>query len=464
MQKSQMQRLFSFLFVLSLLPSGLVLAQKTALDKYVNKPDSSYNWNVVRTVKTKGATTFIVDMTSQTWRSKDEVNRPAWQHWLIVVKPDVVRHETGLLMIAGGSNGRDAPSGPDERTLKLAIASQSVVTTLKMVPNQPLIFHGDGKERVEDDLVAYTWDQFFKTGDPTWPARNPMVKSAVRAMDTVTALLANKQGGGVKVDKFVVAGGSKRGWTTWITGAVDRRVVAIIPIVIDVLNVEQSMRHHYAVYGFCAPSVGDYVHHKVFRHLGTPAMKKLQELVDPYCYRDRLTMPKYIMNASGDQFFVPDSSQFYFDGLKGEKLLRYVPNADHSLGGTDAVENMLAFYLTVLKNKPRPNPSWSFEPDGAIRVVTRTRPTQVNLWQATNFGARDFRVETLGKKYTRTVLTDQGDGLYIGNVQKPKSGWTAYFVELTYDIGEMVPFKVTTAVRVVPDRLPFPDKDPSRAK
>ena len=125
-----------------------------------------------------------------------------------------------------------------------------------MVPNQPLVFHGDGKPRVEDDLVAYTWVQYFKTGDPTWPARNPMVKSAVRAMDTITAVMATKAGGEVPVNKFVVAGGSKRGWTTWLTGAVDQRVVAIVPIVIDVLNVEKSMRHHYAAYGFWAPSVG----------------------------------------------------------------------------------------------------------------------------------------------------------------------------------------------------------------
>ena len=159
--------------------------------------------------------------------------------------------------------------------MKLAAASQSVVAELKMVPNQPLIFHGDGKQRVEDDLVAYTWDQYLKTGDGTWPARNPMVKSAVRAMDTITALMQSDQGGGVTVDKFVVAGGSKRGWTTWLTGAVDQRVVAIAPIVIDVLNVQKSMRHHYAAYGFWAPSVGDYVHHKIFRHLGSPEMKKL---------------------------------------------------------------------------------------------------------------------------------------------------------------------------------------------
>ncbi len=452
-----------FLAVLTLVPgmSTVVRSEETELDRYVAKPDATYSWKVIKTVHEQGLTTFLIDLKSQTWRSADEVNRTVWQHWLIVAKPDGVTSDTAMLYIAGGRNGGDPPTDRNERITKLAIASQSVVATLLMVPNQPLIFHGDGKERVEDDLIAYTWTQYFKTGDGTWPARNAMVKSAVRAMDTITALMAGEQGGKQAVDKFVIAGGSKRGWTTWITGAVDKRVVAIAPIVIDVVNVQESMRHHYAAYGFWAPSVGDYTAQKIFKHLGTPEMEELQRLVDPYFYRARLTMPKFIMNASGDQFFLPDSSRFYFDDLLGDKYLRYVPNADHGLDDTDALESLLAFYLTVLHHKARPEISWTFEPDGAIRVVSKTPAAKVVLWQATNPDARDFRVETLGKKYTNTDLQAQGDGVYVGKVDAPANGWTAYFVELTFDIGERVPFKLSTAVRVTPDTLPFADQDPT---
>ena len=48
----------------------------------------------------------------------------------------------------------------------------------------------------------------------------------------------------MKVAKFVIAGASKRGWTTWSTAAVDDRVVGIVPIVIDTLNVAKSAAHH----------------------------------------------------------------------------------------------------------------------------------------------------------------------------------------------------------------------------
>ena len=434
------------------------LAPRTPLDDYVARPDPHYSWSVAKEIPGKGFTVYLVEMKSQAWRTEQDVDRTVWQHWLVVVKPDRVAFDTAFLMIGGGANDRPPPSKPSEVIVKIALATDSVVAELRMVPNQPLVFHGDGQKRKEDDLVAYTWDQFLKTGDPTWPARNPMVKSAVRAMDTVQSLLAEKRCGEVTIDHFVVAGGSKRGWTTWLCGAVDGRVKAIIPIVIDVLNVDPCIRHHYAAYGFWAPAIDDYVHHKIVEKLDDPRVQPLYRLVDPFYYRHRLRMPKYIVNASGDEFFPPDSSQFYFDELEGEKHLRYVPNASHSLDGTDAAETVAAFYRMILTGTPRPRYSWSFESDGSIHVNTVDKPVAVNLWQATNPNARDFRVETLGRKYLKSTLHEQGAGLYVGRVDEPDHGWTAFFVELTYDAGDDLPLKLTSGVRIVPDTLPFADK------
>ncbi len=438
--------------------AGESLAPRTPLDEYVARPDPHYSWSVAKEIPGKGFTVYLVDMKSQAWRTRQEVDRTVWQHWLVVVVPDQVDFDTAFLMIGGGSNDRPPPSKPDEVIVKIALATHSVVAELRMVPNQPLVFHGDGHKRKEDDLIAYTWDQFLETGDPTWPARNPMVKSAVRAMDTVQSLLADKRRGEIDIKQFVVAGGSKRGWTTWLTGAVDRRVKAIVPIVIDVLNVDPCIRHHYAAYGFWAPAIDDYEHHKILKRLDAPELEPLYALVDPFYYRHRLRMPKYIVNASGDEFFPPDSSQFYFDQLQGEKHLRYVPNADHSLDGSDAAETVAAFYRMILTGTPRPEYSWTFEEDGSIRVSTVDKPAAVNLWQATNPHARDFRVETLGRKYVKSTLPDQGNGLYVGRVDEPEQGWTAFFVELVYDAGDGLPLKFTSGVRIVPDTLPFADK------
>ena len=429
--------------------------EQTALDKYVAAPDTNYSFRVENTIRGKDFTTYILEMTSQAWLTTNEVDRPLWKHWVNIVRPDSVVHPKALLFIGGGGNDGKVPSSADGNMVGIARATKSVVAELKMIPNQPLVFAGETKGRKEDSLIAYTWDKFLRTGDAKWPARLPMTKAAVRAMDTVTTFCGSSEGGNVKVDGFVVSGGSKRGWTTWTTAAVDKRVVAIIPCVIDLLNMEPSMLHHYGAYGFWAPAIGDYTVFRIMEWNGTPEYKALMKIVEPYQYRQRLTMPKFIVNASGDQFFLPDSSQFYFNDLPGVKYLRYVPNADHSLKGSDAYETLQACYSAVLNNSPLPQFSWTLEKDGSMRVTTKDTPTEVKLWQATNPEARDFRLDMIGPAYKSSTLTDQGGGVYIGKVPEPPNGWTAFFVELTFPNGNSSPpFKFTTQVRVVPDVLP----------
>jgi PhoPQ-activated pathogenicity-related protein len=442
--------------VLGALALPAAAAPKTPLDDYVAKPDPTYAWKLVKTIPGDGVTSFVLDLTSQTWRSTPEVDRPAWRHWLTITRPDKVTSDTALLTIGGGRNGTEAPAAAPADAVDRARRSGTVVVSLGQVPNQPLVFNRDGRERVEDDIIAYCDIKFIETGDPNWVVRLPMVKSAVKAMDAATEFLASAEGGKVAVKSFVVAGGSKRGWTTWLTGVVDPRVKAIVPIVIDVVNVRPSMMNHYAAYGFWAPAVGNYaVQHKVMDRWDAPRMAELNRIEDPYSYLDRLTLPKYVVNAAGDQFFTPDSSKFYFDDLKGPKYLRYVPNGDHSLRGTDAADSILAFYRAVVEGKALPKFTWTMGKDGSITVKTETEPKAVNLWQATNPKARDFRLMTIGKAYKSSPLAADARGVYTARVGKPESGWTAFFVELVFDSGdEKAPYKFTTQVQVVPDVLP----------
>jgi PhoPQ-activated pathogenicity-related protein len=427
---------------------------KTALDDYIARPDPTFSWKLVNTIPGDGYTTFVVDMKSQTWRKTPEVDRPVWQHWLVIVKPDEVKHDTAYLRIGSSNNNNPAPDKPTAQIVTLAKATHSVVADLSMVPNQPLTFNNDGKQRYEDDLIAYCWIKYMHTGDATWLPRLPMVKSAIRAMDTVTELLGSDKGGKMAINKFVVAGGSKRGWTTWLTGAVDKRVVAVIPIVIDVINVLPCKINHYSAYGFWAPAVGDYTRHGIHERMETPQYKEILKIVDPYSYRDRMTMPKFIVNSSGDQYFPPDSSKFYYDGLPGVKFLRYVPNTNHSLQNSDAADSILAFYQAILKGSALPKYSWKVEKDGSMRVETATKPTEVNLWQATNPKARDFRLLSIGPAYQKSKLTGDKDGVFVAKVDTPTTGWTAFFVELVFPSGEQVPYKFSTQVHVVPDVLP----------
>src|SRR6516162_3431930 len=124
---------------------------KTPLDEYIARPDPTYSWKVVNSIPGDGYTTFIVDLKSQTWRSVPEVDRPVWQHWLVIVKPAAVKHDTAFLSIGGGKNDGKVPAGPNPQTVRLAKSTHSVVAELRMIPNQPLVFNGDGQPRSEDD-------------------------------------------------------------------------------------------------------------------------------------------------------------------------------------------------------------------------------------------------------------------------------------------------------------------------
>lgn len=427
----------------------------TALDRYVAKPDPNYSYKITNTIKKEGFTVYVVRMTSQQWRTAEEVDKPVWEHWMTITQPDEVASPTAFMFISGGSVNSKEPGVPVPTFTDMAVRTKSVVAELKMIPYEPLTFKDETKSRNEDGIIAYTWEKFMRTGDDTWPLRLPMTKAAVRALDTITSVAASTEGGKkvAKVEKFIVSGGSKRGWTTWTTAIVDDRVVAIVPYVIDCLNLEKSLEHHYRAYGFWAPAVRDYLNTVTWA--GTPQHKALMDIEDPYSYRDRLTMPKMIINATGDEFFLPDSSQFYYNDLKGEKHLRYVPNAKHSLDGTDAPMTLDAFYESVQKGTPRPRYSWKFEKDGSITVNTVDKPTEVKLWHATNPKARDFRLDIIGKAYKSEVLQPVKPGVYVGRMAKPEAGFTAYFVEMTFPSGGKYPFKFTSGVRVTPDVYPF---------
>ena len=440
-------------------PASTARASETALDRYVAAPDPAYAWTVSKTLPAgAGVTGTLIDLTSQRWLTEAEVEQPLWKHWLVVVTPDQVTSDIGFLFISGGRNDRNPPAAAAPWLAQIARDTGTVVAELRMVPNQPVIFKDDPtkKPRTEDDFIAYTWDKFLKTGDDRWPARLPMTKSAVRAMDALTAFAASAPGGSHKVGRFVVGGASKRGWTTWATAAVDNRVIAIVPAVIDLLNVEPSFVHHYRAYGKWSDAVDDYVNQGIMDWMGTPQFRALMKIEEPYEYRERLTMPKLLLNATGDQFFLPDSSQFYFDRLRGEKHLRYVANTGHAIDKSDALETLQAFYTSIVKGTPRPEFTWTFEKDGAIKVVAKQLPESVMLWKATNPDARNFRHDVIGPAYTSTALTPSGPNTWIGRVPKPEKGWTAYFVELTFPSGGKYPLKLSTAVRVTPDTLPYP--------
>jgi len=431
---------------------------QTSLDKYAHQTDESFSYDVEETEEYENYFIHKIKIISQKYLSTQEVNRPAWSHWLKVIEPKTLKVNTSLLVIGAGDTD-DSPPISSDQLIKLALISGSIVSELSAVPNQPLVFKDESFERTEDGIIAYTWKKFFSTGDPKWPARMAMTKSTIAAMDVIQDIFNESQ-----VKEFVITGASKRGWATWTTAAVDSRVKAIMPLVIDMLNIKPSFEHHWEVYGFWAPAIQDYVDLKVMDWWGSPEADELFKLVDPFSYKNRYEIPKYIINAAGDEFFIPTSSQFYYNELPGEKHLRYVPNVGHGLNGTYILEPLFSFYLSIINNQPRPRYKWEFLNDGQIKFESETAPDDVKIWWADNENARDFRIDQIGKTWQAKTMIARSDGSYVSSIKRPKIGWRAFFIEATYSRSSQLPMIVTSGVRVAPDLLPYAYKLPTSPK
>ena len=430
---------------------------QTDLDTYVHKDDASFNYVIEKVQEFDSYFVHSIRMNSQNFLQSKDVNKTSWSHWLTVIEPKEVKAETALLVISSGDTNDPMPKAQDA-LIEIALASNSLVAELKAIPNQPLKFSDESFDRWEDAIIAYTWNKFFLTGETRWPARMAMTKSAIAAMDTIQAVFKRNN-----VNSFVVTGASKRGWTTWTAAATDNRVIAIIPLVIDMLNIKPSFEHHWQAYGFWAPAIQDYVDMNTMDWWGSPEAEALFKLVDPYSYKDRYQFPKYIINAAGDEFFIPTSSQFYYDQLPGEKHIRYVPNVGHSLNGSYIIEAIASFYISILNSSPRPEYSWNFLENGQIEFTSDNQPSEVKLWWADNPSSRDFRLDVIGKSWKSKSIKINAEGKYISSIDKPEEGWRAYFVEAIYGSNPL-PFIITSEVKVSPDILPFEYIDPINPK
>lgn len=312
------------------------------------------------------------------------------------------------------------------------------VAVLQNVPNQPLM---EGKK--EDDLITETWLKYLETGDTTWPLLFPMVKSAVKAMDVVQAFSQEEFGGSPR--SFFITGASKRGWTSWLTSAVDKRIKATAPLVIDVLNFRPQMDNQLKTWGAYSEQIEDYTRKGLIKpQKGTPREEALMAMMDPFTYRSRLTLPKLIVIGSNDPYWVLDSTSIYWNDLEGPKSALVIPNAGHDLdnknGGRELALSTVAIHFR-LAAKNELLPELSFEQKGdVLHVKTEKSPKFMKGWTAFS-SSKDFRES----KWTNVAVQREGANGQM-TVKAPLQGHVAWFCECGYE-QEGVLFSVCTLMQ-----------------
>lgn len=419
--------------------------------------DPSFRWSVARTFSSDRYHGWVLELVSQTWVDPNTQKSMLWKHWLTITVPKSASSKTAFLHIGGGLIHDLPPAGPNERFLSLALTSGTVVAELWQVPNQPLrTEEGAGRLLAEDALIARLLSRF--SGDDRTLPRYPMVRSAVAAMTAVQECLSRYEPEKNLAERFVVSGSSKRGWAAWLVGLADPRVAAIIPVVINIVNVQACVRHHWDSLGFFSEALRPYVdEHLLPDEIAGPKLSAAIGIEDPFSYlaHPRMTIPKLIVVASGDEYFPCDSTRHYYSKLPGPKFLRVLPNSPHSPADTDVNETIAAWHTLIAHNCPLPKYIFDHSEKGFITLQSDSKPARVGFWQANNPHAQDFRVDTLGAQAFRySEVSEDFSGRYYVEVPQPRDGFTACFMEAKYEHGGGC-LSVTSEVCVTPDILPF---------
>ncbi len=406
--------------------SPVGITPTNALSHYLNNGDKTYKWEIKDSYDLDDAMVYSILLTSQKWREY------IWSHQLSVIVPKEKKYDGALLFITGGSinkegmpNWSDKGDGLVKSFSAIAKENKAVVAILRQAPNQPLY-----NNLTEDALISYTLHNYKQDGDYSWPLLFPMVKSAKSAMDAVQEF--SKQKLHHSINRFVVSGASKRGWTTWLTGASDKRVTAIAPMVIDMLNMPVSMNYQIKVWKDYSVQIEDYVKLGLVQDLGTGSSNDLATMIDPYSYRKMLTMPKMIVMGTNDEYWPIDNIKNYYDSIPGQNLIHYVPNVGHGLGdGKEAMTTLSSFFGLTMSNSPYPICIWkSSQSSEGVKVSIKTTADKlidVTLWRADSPDL-DFRND----KWESRKL-DVKPKSEINTLETyPDSGYRAFYINLKY--------------------------------
>ena len=428
----------------------------TSMSDYIESTKNEFSYDIQEVIYEENWTGYHIKMISGEWLDSKKVDQVEWWHYVDIIIPKQTTSSTGIMFIDGGEKSEDY-FRLDAQSIQNAIKTEAVIVNVSNIPFQPLNFLSSEQDSFEeDDLIAFAWNKFLKQGakqkDVEWLPRFPMTRAIVRAMDLAQEIVLQND---IVVKDFVVSGASKRGWTAWTTAAVDSRVKAVVPMVIDMLNLVPSFENHYRSYGEFSPAVQEYVNYNIQDWLGTEEFKVLMSYIEPFSFIDKFTMPKYIINAGSDEFFSTDSWRFYYDKLPGEKIIRYVPNKNHSLDGRYLTEDLVSYFYRVINDIEIPSLSWNLSDNKLIAELDYDGDYNVSVWTAKNDNGRDFRLWEEGELWEETSVGKLANNKYELNLSSNFKGYKATMIEFTIDPETEFPLIISTGPFVFPEKYPF---------
>ena len=487
----------------------LVGALANPFNEYINHDDGKFAWKDTgdKIDTLLGGTGYMLNVTSLQWLDESRAvgpNGALWTHQVLVVVPKNLEIKNrATIYITGGCNEHPSMPKKDDEDLLLvdmiAHGTKSIAVALFQIPNCHIIYPSDPTHahRSEDAMIAWAWKEFLATNDTEWLPRFPMAKAAFKAMEAAQDFASQKQF--ANIDGWMVAGASKRGWTTWMVGAATcptcPNVVGLIPLVPIAPSILKDLHHQYQSYGGWTFAFNDYYKANITGDIDTPLFKYAMSLVDPINYSQRLArLPKNVVVSSDDEFMMMEWTNIWWGGIAGETLLTIANNAEHSLitGLPEVVSEAICFTNSVFRNGTRP--SFTATVDKSSGEITVTIPSNVNFTKVVLRHADTFSTKLRDFRWVRLASPQNGEckfpeiplkksvfgggnclapiiwsgkdlhatspGVFKASVPKRAEGWTGFYVEVYFPPDTDLPhdqYKLTSPGMVWPQTLPFPD-------
>jgi PhoPQ-activated pathogenicity-related protein len=212
------------------------------------------------------------------------------------------------------------------------------------------------------------------------------------------------------------------------------------------LSLGDHVKLQVASFGKMSEQLEDYTSRGIEKLLASPRGSDLVQIVDPFSYRDRYTMPKVIALGTNDPYWPLEACSLYYEGLPGPRWVSYCPNAGHGLPMPRIAALVAAMGRHVAGIEPLPPIEWRFEATasgGAECVVAcATPPERITLWTAES-ESRDFRMARWSSE-----LVEAAGAEWRVPIARPAQGFVAGLVEMEF-AREPVPLMLTSGVKVL---------------
>lgn len=479
-----------------------------SLYKYMDIPDASFSWKADFTPfknDTKHQLLhYRMKLNSLQWLTEAEVTPSQWTHDVVVIRPYIPLPGKAMLWIEGCANNEDFEVECYQRDISLvadlAQSTGMMVFILFHVPNQPSVFASDPDQGklMEDRLVSFSWNTFMTRAQnrPDWIAYFPMAKASLRCLDAGEGYSKDLVAMGMltqPITKWYIFGMSKRGAATWFLTAYlgarqPHRIIGSAPVVFEALNFKE------VVLESMPAKLGGFTHVLSPYRASIPflledqkleALSRHIDLTTPWYHKGLTAVPKYVVSAALDEFFMLGNDRYWYDQLENKHRL-IVPHADHIfILDIDWLYKGVAAHATALVSGvglPFVLETVDYKAQ-TITMCSEVKPTQSVLYSASpnpqTIPRLDFRMlkppiadnclppATLTDKKCISIAEWQTDpievkfvnGLWCAHHHQtniPSDTWIASYIVFSFDEKSPKGNGVyTTPVMILPDHYPF---------